>query len=52
MPTPVFGSHGLAKELAASKRAFLMMTKRSTYGVTWAGEQVEDGGRRCALLRI
>ena len=37
-----FGSHGLAKELAASKRAFLMMTKRSTYGVTWAGEQVQE----------
>ena len=38
-----FGSHGLAKELAANKRAFLMMTKRSMYGVTWAGEQVEEG---------
>ena len=38
-----FGSHGLAKELAANKRAFLMMTKRSTYGVTWAGEQVQEG---------
>ena len=34
---------GLAKELAANKRAFLMMTKRSTYGVTWAGEQVQEG---------
>ena len=38
-----FGSHGLEKELAASKQAFLMMTKRSTYGVTWAGEQVQEG---------
>ena len=38
-----FGSHSLAKELAANKRAFLMMTKRSTYGVTWAGEQVQEG---------
>ena len=38
-----FGFHGLAKELAASKRAFLMMTKRSTYGVTWAGEHVQEG---------
>ena len=38
-----FGSHGLAKELAANKRAFLMMTTRSTYGVTWAGEQVQVG---------
>ena len=38
-----FGSHGHAKELAANKRAFLMMTKRSTYGVTWAGEQVQEG---------
>ena len=37
------GSHGLAKELAASKRAFLMMTKRSTYGVTLAGEEVQAG---------
>ena len=37
------GSHSLAKELAANKRAFLMMTKRSTYGVTWAGEQVQEG---------
>ena len=37
------GSHGLAKECAASKRAFLLMTKRSTYGVTWAGEQVKEG---------
>ena len=38
-----FGSHGLAKELAANKRAFLMMTKRSTYGVTWAGEHMQEG---------
>ena len=38
-----FGSHGLAKELAANKRPFLMMTKRSTYGVTWAGEHVQEG---------
>ena len=38
-----FGSHGLAKESAANKRAFLMMTKRSTYGVTWAGKQVQEG---------
>ena len=38
-----FGSHGLAKELAANKRAFLMMTKRCTYGVTWAGEHVQEG---------
>ena len=37
------GSHGRAKELAASKLAFLMMTKRSTYGVTWAGEQMKEG---------
>ena len=37
-----FGSQGLAKELAASKRAFLMMKKRSTYGVTWAGEQEQE----------
>ena len=29
-PDSFFGSHGLAKELAANKRAFLMMTKRST----------------------
>ena len=38
-----FGSHGLAKEWAASKRAFLMMAKRSTYGVTLASEQVQEG---------
>ena len=38
-----FGSHGLAKELAANERALLMMTKRSTYGVTWAGEHVQEG---------
>ena len=38
-----FGSHGLAKELVASKPAFRMMTKRSMYGVTWAGEQPEEG---------
>ena len=38
-----FGSHGLAKEWAASKRAFLVMTKRSTCGVTWPGEHVKDG---------
>ena len=42
-PDSFFGSRGLAKELAASKRAFLMMTKRSTYGVTWAGEHVQEG---------
>ena len=47
-----FGSHGLAKELAANKRAFLMMTKRSTYGVTWTGSRCRRGRRRCALLRI
>ena len=39
----LFGSHGLAKELAASERAFLMMTKRPTYGVTWVREQVQEG---------
>ena len=39
----LFGSHGLAKELAASKRAFLMMTKRSTCGMTRTGEQVQEG---------
>ena len=38
-----FGSHGLAKELGGNKRPFLMMTKRSTYGVTWAREQVQEG---------
>ena len=38
-----FGSQGLAKELAANKRAFLMMTKRSTHAVTWTGEQVQEG---------
>ena len=38
-----FGSHELAKELAVSKRPFLMMTKRSVYGVSWAGGQVHEG---------
>ena len=38
-----FGSHGLPKEWAANKRAFLVMTKRSMCGVTWAGEQVQEG---------
>ena len=38
-----FGAHGLVKGSAASKQAFLMMTKTSTYGATWAGEQVQQG---------
>ena len=32
-----FGSHQLARDLAAERHAFLMMTKRSTYGVDRAG---------------
>ena len=33
-----FGSHELARDLVAEGHAFLMMTKRSTYGVDTAGE--------------
>ena len=35
-----FGAHGRTTEWATSKRAFLIMTNSSTYGVTWPGEQV------------
>ena len=45
-----FGSGGLAKELAPSRQAFLLMAKRSAYDVTWAGEQVQDGVKAvCAV---
>ena len=37
-----FGSQELAHALAAERRAFLMMTKRSTYGVDRAGEFLEE----------
>ena len=33
-----FGSHELARDLAAERHTFLMMTKRSTYGVDRAGQ--------------
>ena len=38
-----FGSHELARDLAAEEKAFLMMTKRSTYGVDRAGELLGEG---------
>ena len=38
-----FGSHELARDLAAERHAFLMMTKRSTYGVGKAGEPLGEG---------
>ena len=38
-----FGSHELARDLAAEGHAFLMMTKRSTYGVDRAGELLGKG---------
>ena len=38
-----FGSHELARDLAAERHAFLMMTKRSTYGVDRAGELLGGG---------
>ena len=38
-----FGSHELARDLAAEGHAFLMMTKRSTYGVDKAGELLGEG---------
>ena len=38
-----FGSHELACDLAAERHAFLMMTKRSTYGVVRAGELLAAG---------
>ena len=38
-----FGSYELARDLAAEGHAFLMMTKRSTYGVDKAGELLGEG---------
>ena len=38
-----FGSHELARDLAAERHAFLMMTKRSTYGPDTAGEFLAEG---------
>ena len=38
-----FGSHELARDLAAARHAFLMMTKRSTYGVDMARELLGQG---------
>ena len=38
-----FGSHELARGLAAERHAFLVMTKRSTYGVDRAGELLAQG---------
>ena len=38
-----FGSLELARDLAAERYAFLMMTKRSTYGVDRAGELLGEG---------
>ena len=38
-----FGSHELARDLAAEEKAFLMMAKRSTYGVDRAGELLGEG---------
>ena len=38
-----FGSLELARDLAAERHAFLRMTKRSTYGVDWAGELLGEG---------
>ena len=38
-----FGSHELARDVAAERHAFLMMTKRSTYGVDTAGELLSEG---------
>ena len=37
-----FGSQELARDLAAERHAFLMMTKRSTYGVDRAGELLAE----------
>ena len=38
-----FGSHQLAHDLAAERHAFLMMTKRSTYGGDRAGQLLAEG---------
>ena len=38
-----FGSHELARDLAAERHALLMMTKHSTYGVDRAGELPGEG---------
>ena len=38
-----FGWHELARDLAAERHAFLMMNKRSTYGVDRAGELLGEG---------
>ena len=38
-----FGSHELARDLAAERHAFRMMTKRSTYGVDRAGQLLAEG---------
>ena len=38
-----FGSHDLALDLTADRHAFLMMTKRSTYGVDRARQLLSEG---------
>ena len=38
-----FGSHELARDRAAERHSFLMMTKRSTYGVDRAGALLAEG---------
>ena len=43
MRIPFFGSHELARDLAAERHAFLLMTKRSGYGVDRAGQLLAKG---------
>ena len=38
-----FGSHELARDLAAARNAFLLMPKRSTYGMDRAGQLLAEG---------
>ena len=50
-----FGLHGLAKELAANKRAFLLMTTRSTYrrDMGWGADaRGADGGVHCCGFQV
>ena len=44
-----FGSHELMRDLTADRHSFLMMTKRSTYGVDRAGQLLAEGQTARAL---
>ena len=50
MRIPFFGSPELACDLAAERHAFLMMRKRSTYGVDRAGQLLAEGQTATSIV--